>query len=343
MQFLFLRFSSVLLLGSVLFLGSCKKDDGEEDNDLQGNWITEQFFFEGAARSEAVTFTIGDKVYVSTGTSDRERFKDLWEFDINTNTWTQKQDFPGVARSSAVAFTVNGKGYVGTGYDGVNRLKDFYEYDPTTTTGWDINKRFELPVEEGRYDAVAFTINNIGYVGTGFDSRYVSDLWQFDPQNYTFIKKSSPLKKRAGAMVFVLKGKAYLCSGLDNGNVSSDLLVYNPADNSWTTKRKISNVSDEDYDDDYTTIMRNNGVAFVIGEKAYITAGENGSLNNTTWEYNADDDIWTQKTALDGSGRLGALAFSIKNRGFILTGRNGSLSFDNMFEFKPQDENKDND
>lgn len=331
------------LLGGIMVLSSAIISQGcdsssDSDDDLIGNW-KKSSDFDGNARSEAVTFTIGDYVYLSTGTTDRDRFKDCWEFSLARQYWSQKADLPGVARNSAVGFAINGKGYIGTGYDGVSKLNDFWEYDPSSNT-WTQKADF---AGSGRYDAVGFATGNKGYISCGFDGNYLKDLYQYDPLTNTWVQKASlGGSKRSAAMCFVINDKAYICSGNNNGSSINDLWVYDEASDSWTEKRKISNVSDEDYDDDYT-IQRSNGVAFVMGNYAFITSGENSSYISTTWQYDPAADLWTQKTAFEGSARVGAVAFTLSNRGFVLTGRSGSLSFDNMYEFDPSAEQNDDD
>src|SRR5665213_216599 len=82
-----------------------------------GDWQTRSEF-NGVARSEAVSFTIGDSAFLATGYDGTNRLGDLWKYDPALNSWTQKADLPGTPRSAAVAFALNNKGYIGTGYDG---------------------------------------------------------------------------------------------------------------------------------------------------------------------------------------------------------------------------------
>lgn len=327
-----------LILSSFFLAQSCSKtDDGSDD--ILGNWIRSSDF-DGNARSEAVVFNIGENVYLCTGTTDRDRFKDLWEYNLDRRYWSQKADLPGVARNSAIAFAINGKGYVGTGYDGVNRLNDFWEYDPALNQ-WTAKRSFQ---GTARYDASAFTLNDKGYIACGFDGNYLKDLWQYDPLTDSWIQKASiDGTKRSAAVSFVINNKAYICSGNNNGSALNDLWVYDDQTNTWTEKRKITSVSDDDYDDDYTNIPRINGTAFTIGNYAYLATGENSALITNTWEYNPADDTWLQRTAFEGSARTGAVAFTLNNRGFVLTGRSGSLSFDNAYELKPTAEQDDDD
>lgn len=330
-------FSLMAVSALVSIIGCSKASDSTTD--IIGNWVTGSDF-DGNARSEAVSFTIGDHAYLSTGSTDRQRFSDLWEYDIDKKYWTQKADFPGVARNSAIAFSIGEKGYVGTGYDGTNYLKDFYEYDPSTNT-WTQKADFG---GSARYDAVGFALNNNGYISCGVDGNYLKDLWQYTPgisasDPGTWIQKASiGGSKRTAASAFVLNGIAYVVSGNNNGGTLTDLWSYNASTDTWIEKRKIADLSDETYDDDYSGIARYNGIAFVMGSRAYL-----GGMTASTWEYNDVTDLWVQKTDFEGSVRTGAVSFTLNDRGFVLTGRSGTTSYDNMFEFHPNEDQVDYD
>ena len=151
--------------------------------------------------------------------------------------------------------------------------------------------------------------------------------------------------KRTEAMVFVLNNKAYVISGNSNGTAQTDLWMFDPtvgATGEWKEKRKIFDDSDEDYDDDYA-IARYGAVAFTLGNKGYVTCGQNGSYVTTTWEYDPIADVWKQKTGFEGSARIGAVAFTLRDRAFVATGNSGSLWFDNMYEWQPSAEQNDDD
>lgn len=336
--------SAAMISSSIIFSEGCTKENTSDDDDLIGNWKRIDDF-EGVARSEAVSFTIGDFGYVSTGSSITDRFKDLWEYNTALRYWTQKADLPGVARNSGVAFSIGNKGYVGTGYDGSARLNDFWEYDQATNQ-WNQKANF---AGSARYDAIAFSINGKGYIGCGFDGNYLKDLWEYTPGTTSsdpgaWVQKVSVGgSKRSAAMAFVINNQAYVLGGNNNGEVQQDLWMYDQAANAWTEKTKVYNYSDEGYDDDYGSIPRQNGIVFVIGNHAYLSTGENGSINSTTWQYDPSTDRWTQKTGFEAAGRTGAVALTLNDRGFALTGRSGSLVMDNAYEFVPADEQVDND
>lgn len=320
---------------------SCEKDTDSSDSDLVGNW-KRRSEFEGVGRTEAVSFTIGSKVYVGGGFDGTSRLSDYWVFEQTTGTWTRIADFPGAARNSAVAFAAGGKGYVGTGIDeNDTKLKDFWEYNPTTNA-WTRVADFG---GTARYGAVAFTINNRGYVTTGYDGNYLKDLWEYDPAANSWTQKASlGGSKRSDAVAFVHNSLAYVVTGYNNGSYLNDFWSYNPTTNSWTEKNKISDATDNDFDDDYDDYIKRSGAAvFVMGENAYLSCGNRNGIIGTTWQYDIANDRWYEKTGFEGSAREGALGFTAENRGYIVTGSNSSYRFDDLWEFYPGDEQDDDD
>jgi N-acetylneuraminic acid mutarotase len=312
-------------------ISGCTKN-GTSTSTLAGNWVRRSDF-EGKARTEAVASVASDgKVYTGLGFDGTNRLTDFWEYDATQDWWIPKDSFPGTARNSAVSFAAAGKVYVGLGFDGVNYLKDFWQYDPSTDK-W--TQLADFP-GSARYGAVAFSIGDKGYICSGYDGNYLKDFWQYDPATDAWIKKISPGgSKRNEAVVFVINNKAYLCTGVNNGDYVNDMFVYDPASETWTEERKLTNVSDQGYDDLYTTIVRTNAVAFSLNGKGYITTGLSSSYLNNTWEYDPGTDQWTEKTAFEGTGRDGAIGFSVNNRAFVGLGKSASLRFDDLREFLP--------
>lgn len=330
-----MKFSTFCVLTVLISLSfiSCSKDDDTET--LLGNWI-DLSDFEGVARNDAVSFTIGDIGYVGTGYDGDTRLNDFWSYDSDLNYWTQIADFPGEARNAAVAFATKGKGYVGTGYTGQEKLNDFWSYDPLTDS-WEQKADF---AGTARYGAIALSIDTIGYIGTGYDGNYLKDFWAYYPEADVWEQQVSVAgAKRRDGVAFVIGGKGYVCTGYNNGTYENDLLEYDPQTKLWAEKRKIANVSDESYDDSYT-ITRSNAVAFVIGNKGYVTCGGEPGVRGDTWEYDPVTDTWNAKTSFEGQDRLDAVAFSISNnaKAFVTTGRSSSNQFDDIWEFKPNDE-----
>ncbi|HLO58074.1 MAG TPA: kelch repeat-containing protein [Bacteroidales bacterium] len=310
---------------------SCKKD---KTTDLIGNWL-EKPDYRGDARQEAVAFAIGEMGYVGTGYNGDDRLNNFYSYNVNADRWEiVATDSLMTPRTGAVAFTAGGKGYVGTGRDNTKELKDFWEYTPETNT-W--KRVADCPI--GRYSAVAFSINDIGYMGTGYNGSTLLDFYSYDPQTNTWKEIASYPTKVREAVAFVLGNKGYVVTGEKNGVNIDDFFMYDPGTDKWTAMRKVDDVSAESYDDDYT-ITRQKAVAFTIAGRAYVTTGEKGGTVKDVWEYNPDTDLWVAKTSFEGVARSNAVAFTTASgRGFVATGYNGSSTyFDDLYEFRPVDD-----
>ncbi|MDL2319503.1 galactose oxidase [Alistipes sp. OttesenSCG-928-B03] len=325
---------SALLLATMFAYTGCSDDD---DDELVGNW-KKASDFEGVARSAAVTFTIGETTYVGTGYDGKNYLNDFWEYNASKGTWTQVASMGERGRNHATAFATSSAGYVGLGYNGDDNanLGDFWRYNPTSNSWTEV-----APFGgSARRMAAAFGVSGKGYVGTGYDGNFLKDFWCYDPSSDTWTQVTSiGGSKRIGAMTFVIDGKGYVVGGENNSSLVEDFWAYDASVDEWSEKRKITDYSDDSYDDDYTSIMRSFAACFVIDGKAYLACGDRlGSIVNNTWEYNPGTDRWTERTEFEKSGRFETIGFSANGKGYVTTGRNHSNNrFDDMHELSPKD------
>lgn len=273
-----------------------------------GAWTQIQDFA-GAARSNAVGFSIGNKGYIGTGIGNDAItvYADFWSYDPVADAWTQidsihdsKGNYP---RKDAAAFGFANSAYVLTGTDLNYIFSDVWKYDPGANT-W--TKMSYLP-GSARTGAVTWVYNGLGYLMTGRTSgstfalnNMCYDFWRYDPNK--------------------------------------------PDTAAWQRLRDIANTSSATYDDGYTNIVRELASSFIIkgtanGDKGYLTCGANGTSYNFTWEYDFASDLWTQKTPFEGGARVNAVGFTINNRGFVGAGlpsaNGGGTGFTDLREFFP--------
>jgi N-acetylneuraminic acid mutarotase len=326
--------SALVLVGASMIFMSCS-NGGDDTTTVTGDWVR-QASIDAGRRSRPVLFTIGDSLYIATGfngTSGKVFYNDLWVYDASSLTWKKRPDIQedvtiAAPRSGAVAFSVNGKGYVGLGYDGTNYLKDFWSYEPVAGV-W--TKVADFP-GDARDGAIAFCIDNKCYVGTGHSSTLdYKDFWQYnDVDNVWVSKPSVPKIERANAFSFVIDGKAYVGGGANNGTLVQDLYEYDPigganGTGAWTEKNDLQDdKNDTDANDKGYTIAREMAATFVISGKGYVATGKRlGQYNSQCWEYNPSTDTWKQMTAFEGTGRYGAVGFTMGNLGYIGAGLGG--------------------
>lgn len=141
---------------------------------------TQRANFPFGGRAGGVSFAIEGIVYVGMGQDGSIDHNDFWAYTPATNSWMQVADFPGPGRLNAGCFVANGKAVVGGGYRlavGIE-LADYFEYDPATNS-WATVPSFSAAA---RSISAGFTIDNTGYLATGWDgnNNELNDLWAYE-------------------------------------------------------------------------------------------------------------------------------------------------------------------
>lgn len=284
-----------LALPVVLFTG-CTKDT--DDDDLVGNWALAGEY-RGDARSEAVCFLIGNKAYVGTGYFETiQAYNNLFfRYNLTEQNWESVSPFPGAARRGAASFVVNGKAYVvgGLKNNGTGNLDEVHEFDP----------------------AVDDPTDDIPNGGT----------WtQLEP-----FKGGA----RRDAIAWSMGNKGYIASGYNTGGLQ-DLWEFDPTQPAGLRWKELKNLKNR---------KRSQSVVFVIDNKAYVVSGFNNDAalaDMQVW----DGTDWTVKRTLTNESdesyddeytsitRYNAVAFVMNGKGYITTGKSGSLNSD-TWEYDP--------
>jgi len=248
----------------------------------RNNW-TQVAEFPGEPRQGAVAFTAGGEGYVGTGYDGLVKYKNFYRYNPVSNTWHWvSNEFGGLPRYSAVAFSINNIGYVGTGFSG-NAEKDLWAYNPADST-WQQKTSFQSKVQ----DALAFVLNDKGYICTGYNNgTYSKDFYRYDPSDdsWTALRKIGNVSDqsyddsytiiRKKAIAVVISSKAYVTTG-DLGNLRNDVWEYTPSTDLWTTRTNFEGS------------VRIDAVAFSTENgRGFVATGQSSSLPL--------DDIWEFK------------------------------------------------
>ena len=295
--------------------------------EAQYSWNQKSDFI-GFDRVFMAGFSTQNKGYVGGGVENQigTPHKEFYEWSQQTNTWSQKADIP-IPVYMGVAFSINGIGYLGSGATtGGTRITKFWKYTPSNDT-WDTIA--DLP-GVGRVWAVAFSIGGFGYVGLGSSGNYgTKSFWKYDPVNnvWTSIADFGG-SGRDKAVAFVIDSEAYVGTGQDSlvAGFRNDFWKYSPTTDSWTQVSSINT-------------PRRNATAFSILGKGYVGTGNcicQPIRLKDFWEYNPTSNQWVQIADCSSEIRQYAPAYSINNRGYVLTGvdTNGMVLNDN-WEYGP--------
>lgn len=350
-----MNYKKIILLLSVFALVFTTACDDDDDDTIYGNWA-EKAAFSGNGRSEAVSFTIGETFYYGLGyngtNSDGEEYLSDFYAYSGGNSWNKLAAFPGQERANTVSFAIDGKGYMMCGFNenSDSLFSDVWEYDPTANA-W--TQLADFPGGE-RADGTAFVIGGVAYVvgGRTENDGDKKDCYVFDASTKTFTYGDGLdiAQKRYGATSFVVGNKAYVLGGYHNGYVS-EVEVFDGATKSWIEDgaRDLylsSSITDDiSHYDDPLDLRRIYAASFVINDVAYLFSGNNGNSLSDCWEYDAEDDLWTEMNSFPTTmtSRYKASAFSLGEVPYVVGGTNGTSYFDDLWTLDPSEEEDDTD
>ena len=176
-----------------------------------------------------------------------------------------------------------------------------------------------------RGNAVAFTIGDKAYYGTGYseDEEYFNDFWELQPEGYWVRKADFPGTARSNAVSFVANGKGYVGTGYDGEKKCNDFYSYDPDTDTWT---QVADFGGEE---------RYGAVAFAIDSYGYVGTGYTGNEVKDFWKYDPQSDAWEQIVSIGGSKRRDATAFVYDGKGYVCTGTSDGLYDEEMYQFDP--------
>jgi hypothetical protein len=193
--------------------------------------------FTGKPRSNFTVFTLKNVFYMTCGYYNNAIFSDIWRYN-GSRWWNDLSNIPGPERRHAVAFTINDSlAYVGTGsgIEGLYRIAygDFYRLDATARRWSEI----ETPPEMPRYEAIAFGLNNKGYIvgGRSPENEAFQDMWEYSIDSGVGIWKKCndfPNPFYAGVCIY---NQERVFAGFGSNSESENILwEYNAVNDEWT-------------------------------------------------------------------------------------------------------------
>jgi outer membrane protein OmpA-like peptidoglycan-associated protein/N-acetylneuraminic acid mutarotase len=222
-------------VGDKAYIGTGLEGTGQAEaggNDLweydpaTGKW-TKRADFPGEPRYGALAFSIGSKGYIGLGNvpGKGKSYNDLWEYDPKMDEWHKKADFPEIGRISPSVFIVNNLAYVMFGDEKLEVTagkRNIYTYNAVSNI-WTKAEDFPGP---DRLGATVFSINNKGYVFSGYNGSKVRyhDCWEYEPAGKSWKQTDDTLPNaRNDAFCFVIDNAAYMGGGkIKSGLLGSD-------------------------------------------------------------------------------------------------------------------------
>ncbi|MBK9175524.1 MAG: T9SS type A sorting domain-containing protein [Flavobacteriales bacterium] len=173
-----------------------------------------------------------------------------------------------------------------------------------------------------RWGAGTFVTTGLAFVVGGRSNGVdYPQMWAYDPIANSWTQKASfPGTPRRLATVFAANGKGYYGCGITSSSTYlSDFWEYDPLANSWVQKASFPGGT------------RYNTWQFVLNGIAYvgsgISTGASGPFLSDAFTYDPSSNAWTAATPIPDQGRHGAIGFAMGGKGYVVCGRENSLSF----------------
>lgn len=296
--------------------------------------------FMGGSRANALSLTIGNKLYVGLGYNSNVGVtgvsNDFFEYDLSTNEWKKLENLPGEGRANAVSFVLNEKIYagMGTNYNRVDAntiFKDFYEFDPKKGSWTKKNDFPFVPTDQ----PVSFVLGNKGYFGTGNtpanSPATKNNFYEYDATTDKWKSVASMPQSRCRGMAFVIDGKAYVGGGEDdNFQALNDFYEYDPVKNSWMSKKVLP-------------VKISRSVGFSFNKSGFFIGGilQDGNFSeNSIYKYNPTSDAWSKDGEIAAendkkAGRFYPRVVNANDKIYIGLGSYGigNVNFKDFYEF----------
>ena len=255
----------------------------------------------------------------------------LFIFAQKNSRWQKQPNFSGGVLENAVAFSVGDNAFVGLGTNNSSFQTTFWKFSAQSESKGPTWGKVESFPDKPKISAVAFSIGTKGYVGTGMvgsenNKQGTNDFWEYNPEKNSWTQKTNfPGAIRYGAIGFSIGNKGYITLGVNQNTYYNDLWEYDPASNKWNKKA--------DFPD--------NGIAdasvFVVAQDAFVLFGQKKEIipsKKNSWKYSQAKNEWKQIADFPGDARIGAVAFSYKNKGYAMAGSNGAFKrFQDCWEY----------
>lgn len=175
-----------------------------------------------------------------------------------------------------------------------------------------------------RSGASAFTIGDVGYMGTGYDGDdYLTDFWAYDMNGDFWSQKADfPGSGRSAAVGFAINEKGYIGTGYDGNTELADFYAYNSANNTWDSIA------------DFAGTSRRSAVAFNSSNLGYVGTGFDGDNDKKDfWQYDPNTDTWSEVSGFGGNKRRDAIVFTIGETTYLGTGVSNGLLEEDFWAF----------
>lgn len=265
------------------------------------------------------------KGYAVTGSNSSDQpTNSFYQYDPVADTWATLPSFPGTARSFSIGTTYQGEGYIGFGATLSAYLNDLWKYNPTTDQ-W--SQLASCPCSGRRHPAMIARQGKL-YIGLGDGAAgNLRDWWVYDmTTNSWSALPDLPGFSRHHPFQFVAGNQVFAGMGHGGNIIFDDWYKLDTVTDQWV----ILN--------DFPGEARVAGTQFDFEGMGYVLSGDGDNhsfmASGEMWQYDYNNDSWTQMISHPGVSRWAPGSFVIGNDVFFFGGVNRLGQFSPVTAYK---------
>jgi MYXO-CTERM domain-containing protein len=277
-----------------------------------GTWAAEAsgaYFYYGAIVNDGTYAYLVGGYQSGASNASGDAYRVIRRYDTANNAWLTLADMPTQIYLNGGAY-YGGRIYTfGNGYYGNGAI---YRYT-ISTNSW---TQLSPTLTGNRYYVQAATLGTKIYVTGGYYGGYSNLCDEFDPDANSGNGSITARANMPGGMYYHAMAsvpslnKVYSLGGYNNAYLSV-MYEYDQPTDTWTTRAPIS--------DGAATQPRYGPGAFSHGTRVYVVGGYNNGYMQTTLEYNALTNTWTQRASMSYQRYLHS-ATSFNGKGYTYGG-----------------------
>jgi N-acetylneuraminic acid mutarotase len=194
---------------------------------------------------------------------------------------------------------------------------------------WEQVAPLPLGVDDARHHPVTFSINGLGYFGTGsVNGNVTKDFKRYDPVTDTWDSiPDFPGEARSFAYGTARGTKAYMGFGRTPTARLNDLWEYDAETEQWTRLA------------DCPCVGRTHPAFIQLEDKIFVGLGSDGQNLKDWWEYDIPTDTWMQHDDLPGFARHHPFYFGIDDVAYVGLGHGSEGAptiYKDFYKFDPE-------
>lgn len=305
------------------------------------------------ARAGHAIAVLNNAIYIFGGQPEGVLANDVGKYGLANDLWKYSEDGwvqetpannpPEERTMSAMAATAQKVYMFGGGNKFGAVLGDLWSYNPANKNWTQEDSQGDIPPARQYHTMVALQSGQLIVLG-GIDAQgQISDHFvrSYEPATGTWLKQKAPPEVLSYGHTATAVGNSMYLFGGFNDTYKNDVWIYDLAQDTWTKVTPhypLTNITSQQAAAPSPRIFN---TISTYGKSFFIFGGKFTSELNDNWEFNTNNNTWTQRANLPVSMQLAQAGAILKNNEeahIMFGGRSNGVAVDKTYQYSPNEE-----